>query len=169
MNKTIYPACFFTATNLSCKHLLASDKHKQIIMNSLLFLKKNKRVIIYAFVIMANHIHLIWQPTGVHTPKQNQHNFLKYTAQMIKFNLLNSDLVLLSDYRVNAIDREFQFWERNSLSIELYSEKVFIQKLNYIHNNPVKAGLCTYPEDYAYSSALYYETGKDVWGGINAL
>ena len=133
-------------------------------MNSLLFLKNDKRVIVYAFVIMANHIHLIWQPTGVHTPKQNQHNFLKFTAQMIKFHLLKNNLILLKDYRVNASDREYQFWERNPLSIELYSEKVFIQKLNYLHNNPVKAGLCTYPEDYIYSSALFYETGKDAWG-----
>ena len=97
MNKINYPACFFTATNLSWKPLLASENHKQIIMNSLLFLKNDKRVIVYAFVIMAIHIHLIWQPTGVHTPKQNQHNFLKFTAQMIKFHLLKNNLILLKE------------------------------------------------------------------------
>lgn len=47
-------------------------------------------------------------------------------------------------------------WQRNSLNIELRSEKVFNQKLDYIHNNPVKAGLCILAEDYKYSSAKYY-------------
>ncbi len=60
-----------------------------------------------------------------------------------------------------AKDRDYQFWERNSLSIELRSAKVFIQKLEYLHNNPVKAGLCINPGDYYYSSARFYETGID--------
>jgi len=59
---------------------------------------------------------------------------------------------------------EHQFWERNALSFEILSEKVLIQKLRYIHENPVRAGLCIYPEDYKYSSALFYKTGIDNWG-----
>jgi REP element-mobilizing transposase RayT len=113
---------------------------------------------------MSDHLHLIWQPLGDHTAKQNQHNFLKYTAQQIKFHLLEHGRGELEIYRVKATDREFQFWERNSLSIELYSTKVFMQKLNYIHQNPVLAGLCLYPEEYHYSSAKFYETGIDDWG-----
>ena len=133
-------------------------------MKSLGFLQKDQRILLYAFVIMSNHLHLIWQPLGIHTPKQNQHNFLKYTAQQIKFYLLEHDRVGLENYKVKAADREYQFWERNPLSIELYSEKMFMQKLNYLHKNPVKAGLCLYPEDYHYSSASFYETGVDEWG-----
>ena len=70
----------------------------------------------------------------------------------------------LESYLVNAKDREYQFWERNALSVEIWSEKVLIQKLNYIHENPVRAGLYIYPEDYKYSSALFYKTGIDNWG-----
>lgn len=55
-----YPQ-FFTATVLEWKHLLADEKMKDIIINSLQFLVNNGRVIIYGFVIMPNHIHLIWQ------------------------------------------------------------------------------------------------------------
>lgn len=106
-------------------------------MKSLSFLQKDQRILLYAFVIMSNHLHFIWQPLGMHTPKQNQHNFLKYTAQQIKFHLLEHDKAELETYKVKAADREYQFWERNPLSIELYSEKVFLQKLNYIHQNPV--------------------------------
>jgi putative transposase len=64
-------------------------------------------------------------------------------------------------FKVNAKDRVYQIWERNSLSIDLFSPKVFYQKIDYLHFNPVKAGLCALPENYYYSSARFYETGTD--------
>lgn len=164
MNKTSYPASFFTATNLKWKPLLQTDSHKRIILKSLHFLHTDRRMILYGFVIMSNHLHLIWQPYGDNEPKKIQHSFLKYTAQQIKFELLKHASEELEQYKVSARDREYQFWERNPLSIELYREKIFLQKLNYVHNNPVKARLCIYPEEYKYSSARFYETGEDEWG-----
>jgi hypothetical protein len=62
---------------------------------------------------------------------------------------------------VNKGDREYQIWKREPLGIDLFTEAVFMQKLNYIHNNPVAAGLCKLPEKYYYSSALFYEQGID--------
>ena len=58
---------------------------------------------------------------------------------------------------VQAKDRKYQVWQRNSLGVPLQSSAVFNQKPEYIHDNPVKAGLCKYPEDYKYSSARFYE------------
>ena len=57
---TEYPH-FFTATNLEWKKLLAQDKYKDVIIESMRFLVKDKRVIIYGFVIMDNHIYITWQ------------------------------------------------------------------------------------------------------------
>ena len=57
---TEYPH-FFTATNLNWKRLLARNKYKDIVIESMRFLVDDKRVIIYGFVIMDNHIHIIWQ------------------------------------------------------------------------------------------------------------
>ena len=79
----------------------------------------------------------------------------------MKFDLQKNIQQLLEEFRVNAKDRDYQFWERSSLSIDLYSEEVYLQKENYIHYNPVKAELCKLPEDYYYSSARYYETLVD--------
>ena len=59
---------------------------------------------------------------------------------------------MLDKFRVNAKDRTYHFLERNSLGIELYSHAVFMQTLEYVHWNPVKAGLCSLPEAYYYSS-----------------
>jgi putative transposase len=62
---------------------------------------------------------------------------------------------------VNKKVRAFQVWKRNPLSIELSSQKVFLQKMEYIQKNPDEAGLTLYPEAYRYSSASFYETGVD--------
>jgi hypothetical protein len=93
-----------------------------------------------------------------------QRGFLKYTAQKIKHDLGQHHPAVLEHFTVDAADRDYQLWQRNPLSIELRTQKVFAQKLDYIHWNPVKAGICKFPEEFNYSSALFYETGKDNWG-----
>ena len=92
-----------------------------------------------------------------------QQSFLKYTAQQMKFELQKTNNSELETFKVKASDREYQFWERNPLSIDLWSRHVFLQKLNYIHKNPTLLHwkLCQYPEDYRYSSAKFYEKGID--------
>jgi hypothetical protein len=62
---------------------------------------------------------------------------------------------------VNKYDRTYQIWKREPLSIELFTEKAFMQKLEYIHNNAVAAGLVSYEEEYKYSSAKFYSSGID--------
>jgi putative transposase len=91
-----------------------------------------------------------------------QQSFLKYTAQQMKFYLLKNDIKELQHYRVKASDREFQFWERNPLSIDLWSRAVFLQKLSYMHNYPIQPPwkLCQYREEYKYFSAAFYECGN---------
>lgn len=162
---TEYPQ-FFTATNLEWKKLLKPDKYKNIILESLRFLVENKRIRLYAFVIMDNHLHLIWQMLAGINTEAVQRDFLKFTAQQIKKDLTKNHPAVLVHFKVNAKDRTYQFWERNALSVELRTDKVFRQKLDYIHWNPVRAGICATPEDYKYSTAKFYETGIDDWGFI---
>lgn len=78
---------FCTATILEWKPLLKPDKFKDIIISSMRFLVEDKRALVYAFVIMSNHIHFIWPMRDEHLPNDVQHSFLKYMAQiMIKYN-----------------------------------------------------------------------------------
>jgi len=130
---------------------------------------KEKRVTVYAFVIMSNHIHLVWQIQAGHKKENVQRDFLKYTGQMIKFGLKQSNQGLLVAFAVNAKDRQYQFWERNALSVDLFSEAVMFQKIDYIHQNPVKAGLCDFPEKNKYSSAKFYETEIDDFGFLEHI
>ena len=83
-----YPIRFFTATLLKWQHLLKPDKYKQIITDSLKFLVEDNRVWIYGFVVMPNHIHQLWRFKSPHTQEQVQRDFLKFTAQKIKDDLL---------------------------------------------------------------------------------
>ena len=72
---------------------------------------------------------------------------------------MKNDSDRLSVFKVNKYDREYQIWKREPLSIDLLNESMFKQKLEYIHYNPVRAGLCAVPEEYYYSSAKFYYDG----------
>jgi REP element-mobilizing transposase RayT len=158
-----YHPQFFTATILEWKPLLKDDSYKDIIIKSLQFLKNEGSIIIYAFVIMPNHIHLIWRIQDGYKQEKIQLRFLKFTAQQMKFKLTDTNSAMLNWFLVNAADRKYQFWERNPLSIDLRSPAVFMQKFDYVHNNPLqdKWKLAEFPEDYKYSSARFYESGMD--------
>jgi putative transposase len=91
---------FFTATILEWKRLLKPDKYKDIIISSLEFLVKNKRVQVNAFVIMDNHIHLIWQMMPGIKPEAVQRDFMKYTAQKIKQDLIKNHPAVLAHFKV---------------------------------------------------------------------
>ena len=92
---------------------------------------------------MPDHIHLIWQMQPLMNPQDVQRDFLKYTAQRIKHELYKKHPEFLSYFETGANDRTYQFWKRRSLSIDLRNNKVYLPKLNYIHQNPVKANLQT--------------------------
>lgn len=162
LTSNFYPD-FFTATILEWKKLLKPDKFKDIIIHSLRFLVSDDRVRVYAFVIMDNHIHIIWQVMGDHKPKDIQLSFMKYTAQMMLKELRNNHPQVLEQFVVKARDRIHQIWERRPLCTSLWNQQVFKQKLDYIHNNPVEAGMCEYPYNYRYSSASFYFGKENEW------
>ena len=110
---------------------------------------------------MSNHFHSIWQPLFGFTPSDIQASFMKHTARQLKRSLINNNKNALEEFKVNKYDREYQIWKREPLSIELRTPAVFDQKLEYIHYNPVKAGLSINPEDYYYSSSRFYYDGTD--------
>lgn len=74
-------------------------------------------------------------------------------------------------YKVSAVNKLYEYWQRDSLTIELYTLPVAMQKLNYIHNNPLVMHwqLCYHAPDNPYSSALYYAPGEDKSGFLYNL
>ncbi|WP_144017425.1 transposase [Ekhidna lutea] len=87
-------------------------------------------------------------------------SFLKYTAHEFKKMLKENEL---QKFKVDARNKRYEFWQRDSMAIELYSPEVAYQKLNYIHENPIAKDwiLVSEPSEYMYSSASFYEHGDD--------
>lgn len=160
-----YPQ-FVTITNLNWLPVLQNDFHKQILLEALKHRVLQQKLTVYAFVIMPNHFHAIWQLHDAVKKDQFQRDFLKFTARSIlQFMRMNDD-ALLDKLKVVDADREYQVWERNSLSKDIFSQQFFLQKFNYIHHNPIrpKWSLAAFPVQYYYSSADFYNSGIDLFG-----
>ena len=106
------------------ENLLKEDSYKDIVINSLLHLTSNNATRLNAFVIMSNHIHLIWQAMQGFTPSDIQSSFMKFTANKLKQKLAAEDPTLLEQYKVNKYDRKYQIWKREPLGIELFTPPV---------------------------------------------
>ena len=168
---------FWTATINQWQNLLWENSYKDVITSSLEYLSNAGKIDVFAFVIMTNHLHLIWRTNELTRQLSGgketaQGSFLKYTAHEFRKMLVKEGGGKLSSYKVDAENKKHEFWQRDSLAIPLYSRAVAFQKLKYIHNNPLAEHwqLAKHPCDYKYSSARYYEVNeknfsflKDLW------
>ena len=159
-------AYFYTETIMGFRHLLADDHYKMIVIDSLKYLVYSKSVELYGYVIMPNHIHLLWKFLEEERKESPAGRFNKFTAHAFKKYMKLHTPDQLSFYCVGLSDRMYQFWERDALAIPMSNEQILQQKLDYIHNNPVreKWKLAEFPEDYRWSSAAFYKNGYDEFG-----
>ncbi len=161
---------FWTATINNWQKLLETESYKNIIINSLTHLNNAGKIDVYAFVIMPNHIHLIWRIKELNGKETAQGSFLKYTAHEFKKQLVKEGKSL-SNYSVDASNKKYEFWQRDSLAIPLFTEKVAYQKLDYLHHNPCAAywQLVKDPVDYYYSTASFYFFGQKKFDFVKDL
>ena len=155
---------FWTATVHKWLPLLEDDASKNLVVNYLKKLSDDKLITVYAFVIMPNHIHLIWKQNELNGKETPKGSMLKYTSHEFLKQLKAADRSNM--YEVNATNKKHQIWQRDSLGIEIYSRAVAKQKLDYVHFNPVSGKWQLAKDDisYHYSSARFYETGIDDFG-----
>ncbi len=151
---------FWTATVNQWIKLLEPDNFKNVIIDSLAYLSRLNKIDVFAFVIMPNHIHIIWRINEMNGKEMPHASFLKFTAHQFKKMLTSTNPNLLVKFAVAADNKKYEFWQADSLAIQLYSEKVARQKLNYIHNNPLAERWLLAKDvfEYHYSSANFYET-----------
>jgi REP element-mobilizing transposase RayT len=144
------------------------------IVENLNYCTKNKGMEIYAWCIMPSHIHLIFRST-IQKPEELIRDFKSYTAkQLIKLieeNMQESRREwLLNSFKkaaaANSNNTNNQFWQQHNQPIELWSNEVIQQKMDYIHNNPVEAGFVENDYEYLYSSARDY---SDIKGMVNII
>lgn len=162
---------FFTATMKDWIPLFDKREFKQIILNSLAFLASKSLIRVYAFVIMPNHIHVIWEMMELNGKESPHASFLKFTGHEFLKKMREENPELLRRFAVEDINKSHSFWQRDSLPVELFNPYVIYQKLDYIHNNPCRGKwmLADNPLEYPFSSFEFYETGKDRFGFLTHI
>lgn len=154
---------------------LTRIEYKQIIIESLAFCQKEKGMQIIAWCIMSNHMHLIFRSNSKNKPQNILGDFKRFTSKAIikaiKDNPKESRKEFLLQAFQNAASKSsnvlyFQFWRHDNKPIELWSNKVIREKINYVHQNPVKEGIVFNAEDYRFSSAVDYAGEKGLLNDI---
>lgn len=129
----------------------------------------NKGLEVYGWVIMPNHLHLMIRAKEGYRLSDILRDFKKHTAkyilQMIEENNQESrkDWMLWlfrSEGERNKNNEVYQFWQQDNHPIYLESTRIIEQKLDYMHQNPVRAGLVSSADAYRYSSACDYSGNR---------
>lgn len=157
---------FITTTVIDWMDVFTRPVYKQIIVESLRYCQQKKGLDLYAWVLMTNHLHLIagtrLADIGI---SDILRDFKKYTSKAvvkaIQENTRESRMEWLLDrcWFRGASDKkikDFKFWQDGSYVDNVRSYDFYRQKLDYIHNNPVRQEIVARPEDYPYSSARDY-------------
>jgi putative transposase len=144
-------------------------EYKNIIVDSLNYCSKNKGLEVYAWCVMTSHIHLIIGCAGDNKMEDIIRDLKRHTSKTLLKAIHENSLESRRKWLIwfferagkrNPNNKNFQFWQQHNHPIELYSSFMMDQKLEYVHNNPVAAGIVARPEDYLYSSAMDYSGGK---------
>lgn len=157
-------AYFITITTVGWIDVFTRLNQKYIIVNALQHCQQNKGLEIYAYCLMSSHIHLLCKATNGYILSDVIRDFKKFTSKNIIKTIINepeSRREWMLDYFQKACqhlkrEQQFKVWQ-DGYHAEIVETNWFIkQKVNYIHNNPVKDKVVQFPEDYYFSSARNY-------------
>ncbi|HXA02926.1 MAG TPA: hypothetical protein VNW99_13105 [Cytophagaceae bacterium] len=157
---------FWTDTIKDWKHLLKKDRYKELVIEQLLWLKLRNKIAVYGFVIMPNHLHLIWESLEKNGKEMPHASFNKWTSSNFLIDLRKNHQQVLTFFEEKTSERNYRFWQRDPLAVLMDSREKMEQKLEYIHCNPLQEhwDLAKDAEDYTWSSAKFYLTDKDEFG-----
>lgn len=149
---------FLTCTVVEWLPVFTRPDAVQIILDSWVHQREHDGLKLFGYVILENHLHFVAQ-----APRLDKclSSFKSYTAaRLIELLEARKAEQLLARLRfakrAHKHDREYQFWQEGSHAEMIFSEAVMRQKLDYIHQNPVKRGYVELPEHWRYSSARNY-------------
>ena len=152
-------ALYFTTSSIvEWIPVFTCNDHFEIIMRSLNFYCKEKRIKLYAYVIMENHLHLIVSGSQL---SEVMKSFKSYTSRELIENMkmknwtwmLNQFAYFKKRYKTES---SYQIWQEGYHPQMIGDEKMLMQKIEYIHANPVRRGYVEKPEYWKYSSAGYF-------------
>ena len=150
---------FLTCTVVEWIPLFTDPRLAEIVLDSLRFLQKENRLLLYAYVIMRDHLHLI---AAAENLEQEIHDFKSFTAHEIVRQLKSAGekellLKLQAAKKIHKDDRLHQVWQEGSHFQAIDGDAMMQQKVDYIHHNPVERGYVNEGHLWKYSSACNYE------------
>lgn len=162
-----YGLYFMTFTVVGWVDLFSRKIYRDLFIKNMQYCREHKDLSVGAFVIMTNHVHVIWQSKSgklSDTIRDFKSFSTKEYIQTIERVNESREEWLMHMFRFYAKatnrNKEFKIWISGSHPEEITSHDFLMTKLNYIHENPVRAGWVDIPEHYLYSSASNYITGK---------
>lgn len=155
-SKLLEKRCFFITTSCYRRQHLLDETCFKIILENMRFYNHKYKAHIMAYVLMVNHIHFIVYFVEENKLTGYMRDFKKYTAVKIRDYFEQREPEKLAAIEYQHREQHFKVWEDRYDDLCLYSREVCETKIEYIHNNPVKAGLVNDPVDYKYSSAAFY-------------
>ena len=144
------------------------EDYANTIINSLDYCRKNKGLEIYGWCIMPNHLHLVIRDKE-NNPEKVLGRFKEFTSKQLRQQIEENPQESRKEWMLKLMQhaaskssnvKQMQFWQHHNKPIELWSNDVTGQKMNYIHMNPVVAGFVTEAHHWKYSSAIDYSGGK---------
>ena len=155
---------FLTLTIVNWIDLFTRDQNRRIVIDALDYCRKYKGLKIWAYVIMTNHVHLM-ACTDEKSLSGILRDFKRHTVKHL-LQSINTEkesrrswlmkAFSISDEIINQRQISHQIWVHDNHPIELESYKFIMQKLGYIHENPVRAGFVDDPSAWVYSSQRNY-------------
>ena len=155
-----YGLYFLTFTVVDWVDIFSRKSYRDIVLDSMRYCVEHKGLKVYGYVIMTNHVHLMISSNNGNL-SGTVRDLKKFTAYKILETIKNEPESrrewILHRFAWNASQHDrnhnYQVWTHENHAIEITSKKFYRQKLDYIHNNPVRAGWVEREEDYVYSSA----------------
>ena len=155
---------FVTSAVVEWVDAFTRSNYCDIVVSSLKHCMEKKGLVLHAWVIMPNHIHLIISRNGEASLSDIIRDFKKFTSssiieaiETIPESRRNWMLWMFkSAAEKNVHNKNYQFWQQENHPEELFSYDFIKQKLDYIHNNPAAARIVDLPQYYVYSSAKNY-------------
>jgi len=150
---------FITCTILHWIPIFTRTQTTDIVFDSLKYLQQSDNLKIYAYVILENHLHLIASSDDL---GKSINSFKRHTARQIIDLLKTSNVKTILDQlsfykKAHKGDRKYQLWQEGIQPKQIQSDSMMIDRINYIHNNPVKRGYVDEGKQWRYSSARSYE------------
>lgn len=148
--------------------IFVRQEYQNILIESLRFCQREKDMEIYCWCLMPSHVHLIFRAKN-NNPTDVLRDLKTYTSKNIQKAIIENPIESRKEWLLwmferagskNSNIKNSQFWQQHNHPIELWSNEVIDQKVNYIHNNPVESGFVTEPWHWNLSSAQNFAGQK---------